>query len=65
MSAHPVFHPGSYTPEADEKVCDCAAEHRRIDVAGHLFPAIPPGCLGREWRVTPEADYPGKSLSSI
>ncbi|MGW1249475.1 hypothetical protein [Streptomyces sp. NPDC002535] len=66
MSPNPVFHPGSYTPEAGEYVCDCAAEHRwRIDVAGHLFPVFPPGCLGAGWRGAPEVDDPGAPLSSI
>ncbi|MFI1712073.1 hypothetical protein ACIGW4_14950 [Streptomyces sp. NPDC053513] len=43
--------PGAYTPKAGTFVCDCSSAHLwRIDIAGHLFPAFPPGCSGRSWR---------------
>ncbi|RSS46416.1 hypothetical protein EF906_02065 [Streptomyces sp. WAC08241] len=53
MSRAEVFHPGGCTPGAGAFVCDCAEEHVwRIDLAGHVFPPLPPGCSGSSWRST-------------
>ncbi|MFC9729845.1 hypothetical protein ACFWGM_17360 [Streptomyces roseolus] len=50
MSAPARHLPRTYTPEAGEYVCDCAAAHTwRIDMAGHLFPEFPPDCGARAW----------------
>lgn len=50
MPSPTQFHPGAYTPDAGEYVCDCAGEHRwRIDMAGHLFPVFPPNCSADAW----------------
>ncbi|MFJ5712597.1 hypothetical protein [Streptomyces sp. NPDC093105] len=57
MTTPARYLPGTYTPEAGEYVCDCAAAHTwRIDVAGHLFPAFPPNCGADAWRSAGHAE---------
>ncbi|MFE2011208.1 hypothetical protein [Streptomyces sp. NPDC059491] len=55
MASSESFHPGSYTEGPGLFVCDCVDSHQwRIDVAGHLFPLLPPGCPGTSWRSAAE-----------
>ncbi|WP_418955861.1 hypothetical protein [Streptomyces tritici] len=59
MTTPARYLPGTYTPEAGEYVCDCAAAHTwRIDMAGHLFPAFPPNCAAQAWRSMVSAEIP-------
>ncbi|AVH93762.1 hypothetical protein C5L38_00630 [Streptomyces sp. WAC00288] len=55
MSRAELFHPGGCTPGAGTFVCDCSEGHVwRIDLAGHVFPSLPPSCSGTSWRLTEE-----------